>query len=72
MKMQDTSYITNENVPYCRFFGPTSFRLKTNVKNIVKKMNISRLHHFFAVVFTNKKFKCPRADEILSLQRPRC
>ena len=46
MKMQDTSYMTNENVPYCRFFGHTSFRLKTNVKNIVKKMNISRLHHF--------------------------
>ena len=55
MKMQDTSYMTNENVPYCRFFGPTSFRLKTNVKNNVKKMNISLLHHFFAVVFNKQK-----------------
>ena len=72
MKMQHISYVTNENVPYCGFFGNTSFRLKTNVKKIVKKMNISRLHNFFAVVFTNKKFKCPPADEILSLQRPRC
>ena len=72
MQMQHTSCMTNENVPYCHFFGDTSFLLETNVKNIVKKMNISGLHHFFAVVFTNKKFKCPRADEILSLQRPRC
>ena len=49
MKMQHTSYMTNENIPYCDFFGVTSFRFETNVKTILKKMNISGPHHVLAI-----------------------
>ena len=37
-----------------------------------KKTDISRLHDIIRHLFTNKKFKCPWTDEILSPQCPRC
>ena len=37
-----------------------------------KKTEISCLHDIIRHLFTNTKFKCPRTDQILSPQCPRC
>ena len=62
---------TKENSPYSLEFGFASFRYCRKIRKNVKKTQISRLHNVLAVVFTYKKFKCPPADEILSLHSPR-
>ena len=62
---------TNENSPCSLVFGFASFRFSRKIRKKCKKTQISGLHNVVAVVFTYKKFKCPRADEILSLHSPR-
>ena len=62
---------TNENSPCSLVFGFASFRFSRKIRKKCKKMQISRLHNVVAVVFRYQKFKCPRADEILSLHSPR-
>ena len=62
---------TNENSPCSLVFGFASFRFSRKIRKKCKKTQISHLHNVVAVVFRYKKFKCPRADEILSLHSPR-